>query len=95
MKYQVSMKCGHTEDHELFGPYKQRERRMAWLHENHVCMNCYVNSLRDRYDCKHMKYRDYKYELEHGACIKVIPGSYNEADKTVEVYEIEEANGEG
>ncbi len=40
-KYWVTLKCGHEEEFQLFGPYRTRERRIAWLKRNWVCRECY------------------------------------------------------
>ena len=39
-KYNVTSSCGHTEEHQLTGPGKQREWRIAQL-ERGVCAECY------------------------------------------------------
>lgn len=38
--YQVTFKCGHTEDVVLFGPIDARMRRIEYLEQNRVCSCC-------------------------------------------------------
>lgn len=40
MKYDVTFSCGHTCEVELFGPYKDRERKIKW-YEEALCPECY------------------------------------------------------
>lgn len=41
-KYTVTFGgCGHTDTIELFGPHKERERKIAWLEREGICPNCY------------------------------------------------------
>ena len=40
MKYRVKRACGHLEDVNLYGPARDRERKLAWLRET-VCRVCY------------------------------------------------------
>ena len=39
MKYDVTYACGHTGDVTLYGPTKERNRRIAWL-EQQICPKC-------------------------------------------------------
>ena len=44
-KYTVNYSCGHgTHTVELFGPGKERERKIAWYEKNIVCPECYKTS---------------------------------------------------
>lgn len=38
-KYSVDHTCGHSQTHELLGPHKERDRKLAWL-ETTVCSDC-------------------------------------------------------
>lgn len=38
-KYTITHTCGHTEEVQLFGPYKDRESRIKWL-ESKPCPDC-------------------------------------------------------
>lgn len=40
-KYNVLFKCGHEEEIELFGKYKDREAKIEYYKENCVCSKCY------------------------------------------------------
>lgn len=40
-KYTVTYSCGHTAQVELYGPGKERERKMQWMRESAVCPECY------------------------------------------------------
>lgn len=42
-KYTVTHSCGHDQDHQLFGPTKDRESRAAWL-QGKVCTECWRES---------------------------------------------------
>lgn len=39
-KYNVDHICGHNQTHELFGPGKERDRKIAWL-ETTICTDCW------------------------------------------------------
>lgn len=45
-KYTVKHSCGHTQTHDLFGPGKDRERKIAWL-KTTVCKKCWIASQRE------------------------------------------------
>ncbi|MEW6016474.1 MAG: hypothetical protein AB1760_00205 [Pseudomonadota bacterium] len=38
-QYTVTHDCGHTETVQLYGPRRERERKLAWL-EQHPCLAC-------------------------------------------------------
>ena len=41
-KYTINNACGHgTHEVALFGPTKERERKLAWYEETHLCPECY------------------------------------------------------
>ena len=39
-KYTVTRSCGHSETHQLYGKYTERERKIAWM-ETTLCRECY------------------------------------------------------
>lgn len=39
MKYEVTYSCGHTDTVQLYGPNKDRERKLEWL-KNQLCPDC-------------------------------------------------------
>ena len=41
MKYDVTFSCGHTATIELFGPTKDRERKISWYETHGECPECY------------------------------------------------------
>lgn len=41
MKYDVTFSCGHTATIELFGPGKERERKISWYETHGECPECY------------------------------------------------------
>lgn len=41
MKYTVKMSCGHEEQVELFGPGKDREKKIRYYQEYGMCKECY------------------------------------------------------
>ncbi len=40
-KYEATFSCGHTAKVTLFGPYAERERKLAWYAESGLCPECY------------------------------------------------------
>lgn len=42
MKYTVTYSCGHSGTVELFGPERDRERKLEWYQEHAVCPECYA-----------------------------------------------------
>lgn len=92
--YVVTYKCGHQCPVELNGEKKKNESRMKWMSEHMLCPDCYREKLRDMHDVSRIKYRDYKYEVEHGNALKTVPWTYDPVTKTIEVYE-EEVKEEG
>lgn len=43
-KYFVVFSCGHQGKVQLYGPMRERERRLAWLREHGLCEECYKAS---------------------------------------------------
>lgn len=39
-KQTITYSCGHEGVESLFGPYKQRERRIEWLQSHGLCPEC-------------------------------------------------------
>jgi hypothetical protein len=39
-QHTVSHTCGHDQTHQLFGPHKERDRKLVWL-ESTLCSECY------------------------------------------------------
>lgn len=40
-KYDVTYSCGHSGEVQLFGPGKERERKLEWYHNSADCPDCY------------------------------------------------------
>jgi hypothetical protein len=40
-KYTVTYSCGHTGTEVLFGPTKDRTRKIDWMEHNKLCLDCY------------------------------------------------------
>jgi hypothetical protein len=40
-KYTIHYQCGHPEIEQLYGPEKERQRRIAWKEQHQVCPACY------------------------------------------------------
>lgn len=40
-KYEAKFSCGHTAEVTLFGPYAERDRKLAWYAESGLCPECY------------------------------------------------------
>lgn len=47
-KYEVTFKCGHTETKQLFGPTKERYKKIEWWQENCICSECYKKQQLER-----------------------------------------------
>lgn len=87
MKYDVTHSCGHVVVHELFGPYKERERTIGWLTDM-PCEECRIKqeiaeAEEKGYEVRKVRYREYK-SGELGDCYK-INGTYNPIAKTIMV----------
>ena len=54
MKYSVNHICGHTETHTLYGPGKERERKLSWM-ETTDCSECYQAALKIQRDAENAK----------------------------------------
>ena len=39
--YNVKFSCGHVGEVKLFGPYAERDRKLAWYAESGLCPDCY------------------------------------------------------
>ena len=87
MKYNITFSCGHTEERELFGPYKDRDRKIEYFENHGLCSACYHKQqeaeLAKDYDEVEMSYRDYK--NNYSDC-KTKYDSYNASTKTIVVY---------
>lgn len=87
MKVEITYRCGHTGQVEVFGSAAERERKLKWLAENHVCSECYEaeQSEKKATGCKEveMLYRDYK--KDYADC-ETKAGSYDAKAKTIIVY---------
>lgn len=40
-KHGVTYSCGHEGTITLFGPYRERERKLNWYHDSALCPDCY------------------------------------------------------
>lgn len=40
-KYDVTYSCGHTAEISLFGPHKDRTRKIEWMQREALCPDCY------------------------------------------------------
>lgn len=47
MKYTVTYSCGHAGTVELFGPERDRERKLEWYRDSAVCPECYAKQQAD------------------------------------------------
>lgn len=43
-KYTVKFSCGHTEEIQLFGAYKDRTRKIEYFEQHGKCSHCYRES---------------------------------------------------
>lgn len=87
MKVEITYRCGHTEQIEVFGTAAERERKIKWLAENHVCSECYKAEQNEKKanGCKEveMLYKDYK--KDYADC-DTKADSYDAKAKTIIVY---------
>ena len=45
-KYTITFSCGHTELRELYGPHKERNRKIEYFKEQGLCSECYKEHLK-------------------------------------------------
>lgn len=87
-KYDVTFKqCGHVGTVELFGAWKDRERKMEYMSENYLCPECYKKFLEEQKaeGCEEVEMHYSQYKKEYADC-KTKEGSYNKRTKTIIVY---------
>lgn len=87
MKYNVKFSCGHEQEIQLFGPTKERERKIQYYEDYGMCSDCY-NKKQDKENSKgceavDMFYGDYK--EKYSKC-KTKRDSYNPETKTIVVF---------
>lgn len=86
MKYTVEFKCGHEEEVELVGAYKDRERKIEYL-KTCKCSECKKAELRakmaETHDEVRMHYSEYK--NNYSDC-KTLDNSYDAKTKTIVVF---------
>ncbi len=87
MKYEVNFSCGHTETTELFGPYEQRRRKIAWFEECGICSKCYKErkEIENSIGCNEVEMFYGEFKKNYSNC-KTKAGSYNGKTKTIVVY---------
>ncbi len=92
MKYTITFSCGHEGTVELFGPNKDRERKLEWYRKQAVCPDCYKEQKAIEAEVKaemeglketEVSYREYKLNYPNA---KTVPGSYNGETKTIRIY---------
>lgn len=83
MKYDVKFSCGHTATVELFGSYKDRERKIKYYEQHHVCPDCYLAQQTAGCEEVEMHYSEYK---NNYADCKTKANSYDKRAKTIIVY---------
>lgn len=87
MKYEVHFSCGHTARIELFGPCKDRERKIAWYEESGLCPDCYRAKVeaKNAEGCTETEMFYGEYREKYGDCMTKA-NSYNAKTKTIIVY---------
>lgn len=94
MKYSVKFSCGHEATVQLFGPTKERNRKIEWFEEQGLCPACYAaaKEAEKAKGCaaRTMPYREYK---ARWFWLKTAEGSYDTKEKTVTVYIPDEYEG--
>lgn len=87
MKYDVTFKCGHEEEVELFGKYEDRRKRIAWYEQECDCSKCREKAYRAKMAEKHneviMPYSLYK--DEYSKC-RTLRDSYDRYTRTILVF---------
>lgn len=87
MKCDIKYACGHEGTVQLFGPGKERERKIWWYENRCDCPECYAKrqseKMAEEYDEVEMHYGEYK--TKYSAC-KTKQGSYNPDTKTIVVF---------
>lgn len=86
-KYKVTFSCGHTEEVELFGKIKERERKIEYWTENGLCSACYLEqkNIKASIGCEEVEMSYKKYKEEYPNC-KTKKGSWNPTTKSIIVY---------
>lgn len=51
-KYQIDFSCGHTEQRELYGPTKERQRKIEYFERSGDCTECYKARMRAQKDAE-------------------------------------------
>ena len=86
-KYEVHFSCGHTDVVQLFGPEKDRRRKIEWYENFGKCPECYAKSVdaknADGCIVRMMLYKEYK---EQWYWCKTVRDSYDDKQKTIGVY---------
>ena len=52
-KYDVTYSCGHSDTVQLYGPGRDRERKIEWMEESGLCPECYKAKMRAQRDAAH------------------------------------------
>lgn len=47
-KYEITFSCGHTEIKQLYGPTKERERKIEYFKKEGLCSECYKAYMREQ-----------------------------------------------
>ena len=90
--YDVKFSCGHEERMQLYGPTKDRYRKIEYFERQGLCRACWEEQRRIDAEAKAKKeglvevevgYREYK---EKWPRAQQIPGSYNGERKTIRIY---------
>lgn len=51
-KYKINFSCGHTEQRELFGPTKERDRKIQYFEQFGDCTECYKSKKKAEKDAE-------------------------------------------
>lgn len=52
-KYNVTYSCGHSDTVQLYGPGRDRERKIEWMEESGLCPDCYKAKMQAQRDAAH------------------------------------------
>lgn len=87
MKFDVKFSCGHEARIDLYGPMKERARKIEWYQECGICPTCYAAKIEAEKaeGCvqKKMSYGEYKGKW---FWLKTAAGSYDRKEKSIAVY---------
>ena len=86
-KYNVVFKCGHEEEVNLFGKYKDREKRIEWYQKECDCSKCRTAAYRKKMAETHFEVvMPYWYYKQNYPDCKTLRDSFNRETNEILVF---------